>query len=85
MAIDTAQKRCAAVNPGSPWRGVMVVASDPGMSAGARAAAMFLYAMGAGTPTPGARYGSVSIRPKHYGQVEIRPSRFGSIRLAPGS
>ena len=43
MAIDTRQKRMSAMNPGCPWRGPMVDATETAFSAGNRAAGAFMY------------------------------------------
>ena len=45
----TAQQRMSAMNPGCPWRGALVRASDAGFGAGNREAADYMYAI---TPVP---------------------------------
>lgn len=44
MALDTKQKRMAAMNPASPWRGPMVDAPETGTTQGNRQAMLFLCA-----------------------------------------
>lgn len=43
MAIDSRQKRMSAMNPGCPWRGPLVDATESGFSVGNRQAAAYLY------------------------------------------
>lgn len=43
MALDTLQKRMAAINVGCPWRGPLVDASETGTNTGNREAAVYLY------------------------------------------
>ena len=45
MAIDSQQKRMAAINLACPWRGPLVVASEPGFQIDNRAAAAFMYSL----------------------------------------
>ena len=44
MALDTRQKRMAAVNMASPWRGPMVDPTESGFSVSNRGAAAYMYA-----------------------------------------
>lgn len=46
MALDTRQRRMAALNPACPWRGPLVDASEAGFGKAARAAASFYYSDG---------------------------------------
>ena len=57
MAVDTQQKRMSALNPGCPWRGPLVDASESGITQGNRQAAAFMYSGilasgGGGGPSP---------------------------------
>lgn len=46
----TLQQRMSALNPGCPWRGVLVVAGDSGFNSNNRAAADYMYSLAGGPP-----------------------------------
>ena len=48
----TAQQRMSALNPGCPWRGVLVRASDAGFTAGNREAGDYMYSITTTPPPP---------------------------------
>jgi len=76
MPVDTRQKRMAAMNLASPWRGPLVDATEVGFNAGNRAAADLLYSgITAGPPATTRSRGVIRID---------HPSGFGTDDLPPG-